>query len=379
MSKDLINIFREAVENPGTEARKWKEENKGQVVGFLLTDVPEELIHAAGCFPYGISGSSDVKLDAVDAHLQFWTCSFVRSSFALALEGKLDFLDGLVIPQTCDTTRMVVGIWKHASPLPLIELFRLPRQERPSASKFFFNEINRVKERLEELSGVEITPDRLRRSIELYNHNRSLLRQLYAIHEQNPRAISNRDLYTVINASMLFPREKLNELLTELVDQLKSEELSSTKDENIRIFISGTLAAPLEIMDYIEEQNGVVVGDDLKNGYRYVEADVDENLDPLEALAERQLNRIPSASYYFARNPRPKFLVQAAREKGVQGVILLHLKYCEPENFDYYDNALALNGAGITSLKVETEFGKAALGQLRTRINAFMEMVGGEQ
>jgi benzoyl-CoA reductase/2-hydroxyglutaryl-CoA dehydratase subunit BcrC/BadD/HgdB len=147
--------------------------------------------------------------------------------------------------------------------------------------------------------------------------------------------------------------------------------------EYTRLIISGTLLEPFELLDYLEEGGGIIVGDDLQNGFRYIDGEVKEDVEPLEALADRQLNRIPFAGYDLSQNPRRYFLSRMAVQKKAQGVIFLHLKYCEPENYDYYDNAQTLEKAGIPAIRIETEFGTTSLGQIRTRVQAFLEMVGG--
>ena len=373
---EALEYFNKATEDPGREARLWKEETGGKVIGFFLTDVPEELVHAAGFFPFGIYGGNK-GINLADAHMQAWTCSYVRSSLAMALGGALNFLDGLVIPQRCDETRMVMGIWKHQRPLSFMDNFRPPRQvERPSVKNYYLGELRRFKNKLEEFRGSEITDEELERSIRLYNRNRTLLGKLFDLHRQDPSLLSSRELYNVIRASMIIPREKLNQLLTQLLDTLGSK-VSKEADRRIKVFISGTYLEPLEIADYIEENGGTIVGDDLKNGSRYFDGNVLEEGDLLQNLVERQLSKIPSASFDTSVNPRKHFLVKDLQEKNADGVILLHLKYCEPENFDYYDMKQALEKAGIPVQKIETEFGETSLGQLRTRVQAFMEMLGG--
>jgi bcr-type benzoyl-CoA reductase subunit C len=374
---DILDFIKQANEEPGRQVQKWKKEKGGKAIGFLLTDVPEELIHAAGFFPFGIIGGQ-ARLEQAEAHLQVWSCSYARNSLALALDGKLDFLDGIVIPHTCDTTRMLLGIWKHARPLPFMDNYRLPRQvDRPSARRYLVGELERLKRNLADYRGAEITEEELRQSIHLYNSNRKLLRDLYSIHEQNPASISNKDLYTVVRASMVMDGEEFNRLLHKLVDLLAKK--TGLRDDKIRVLISGTILEPMLILDYVDEKGGVIVGDDLKCGFRHIEADVGDNGDPLELLAERQLNRIPSAGFDIPHNPRRHFLVEMARQKRAQGLIFLHFKYCEPENYDYYDNIQVLEKAGIPALRIETGFGESSLGQLQTRVHAFMEMAGGEK
>lgn len=374
---ELIAPFIKAVEDPTGPVMQWKAEQGGGVIGFLLSDIPEELIHAAGFFPYAITGGN-IGPDQADAHLQTWACSYARSCLALALGGTLDFIDGLIIPQTCDTTRMLPGIWEHARPVPYMDNYRLPRQvDRHSAGKYLIKELERLKKGLEHFGGREIDPERLKSSIMLYNHNRELFRDIFLIHSQNPSLISSRDIYTIVKGSMVMPREKVNDLLVAIVNGLKDLKDTAAQTQYLRLVLSGTLLEPIETLDFIEDQGGTVVGDDFQNGYRYIEADVPDDKNPLEALASRQINRIPSAAFDIQENPRRFFLANLTREKNADGVIFLHLKYCDPENYDYYDNLQAMEKIGIPAIRIETQFG-ASLGQLRTRIHAFMEMIGGE-
>ncbi len=357
---------------------QWKKESGGKIIGFLLSDVPEELIHAAGFFPYGIVGGS-TNLEEANAHLQAWACSHSRSALARALEGKLDFLDGLIIPHTCDTMRMLLDLWEHVRPLPYMENYRLPRQaNRASAANYLLGELKRIKKGLEQYSGAPIEDEALTDSITLYNQNRQMLRQLNDLHACYPDLIGSRRLYTVINASMIMPREEVNRLLKILLEQLEQNLAGEAGNAHVRLLLSGTLLEPFEVLDYIEEFGGTVVADDFQNGFRYIESDVNTGRGILEGLVERQIKRIPSAAFDIEQNPRRFFLTSLAEEKKAEGAILLHLTFCEPENFDSYDNLKALQAEGIPATRIETQFGGTGLGQIRTRLHAFMEMLGGE-
>lgn len=357
---------------------QWKVETGGKVIGFLLSDVPEEIIHAAGFFPYAIVGGS-TNLEEANSQLQAWACSHSRSALARALEGKLDFLDGLIIPHTCDTMRMLLDLWQQLRPLPYMENFRLPRQvNRSSAKKYLMGEMERIIEGLGLYRGSNITKEELQASINLYNQNRLLMRRMSELHSLNPNLITSRQLYTVINAAMIMPREKVNRLLKQIIADLEQGLVNTANTRQLPLLMSGTLLEPLEVLEYVEEFGGTVIADDFQNGYRYIEADVNTAFDPLEALADRQLKRIPSAAFDIKQNPRRFFLTNLAKEKEVRGAIFLHLTFCEPENFDSYDNLKAMQAAGLPAIRIETQFGDTGLGQIRTRIHAFMEMVGGE-
>jgi len=376
--REIISVFERAAAAPADEAQQWKKEKNGKVMGFMLTDVPEELLHAAGFLPFAVN-SVEGRLEYADAHLQSWACSYSRNCLAAAVQGKLSFLDGLVIPHTCDTMRMLMGIWEQIHDLPFMENYRLPRQvARPSAGLYLHGELQRLKGALENLQGRRIEADALRESIALYNSNRRLLRRLYRLHGSDPSSLGSRELFTIIKAAMVMPREKLNLLLKQLLACFEERDTEICRREYIRLLISGTLLEPLQVLDFVSEKGGIIVADDLQNGSRYLEADVEESGDPLEALVERQLTRMPTALYKPQKQKRMEYLANLARERRADGVLFVHLKFCEPENYDYYDNLKGMEKAGITAMAVESSFGGVHAGQLQTRVHAFMEMLGGE-
>lgn len=373
-----LSQFATALASPYEEARRRKA-NGQKVMGWLLSDVPEELIHAAGAFPVGILGSNK-KIRLADTHLQVWSCSLMRSSLELGLCGDLDFLDGIIVPHTCDTTRNLVGMWRNNCKTPYVDSFFLPRQvNRPSAHNYLIGELTRLKTNLEQQTGEIITDEKIRVSIRLFNENRSLLRRMLKIHSKHPGLISSRNVYNAIKAAMVMDKAEHNQLLRDLISKLEQivSASSDQSDSKIRLVISGGVWEPPEIMDLIEELGGVVVGDDLSTGARYLEPDVAEDKDPWEALAARQLHRIPYGCFDNQELERRKYLVDLVRQSEAQGLIFLHLKFCEPENYDYNDMREALNSAGIPNFRIETEFTNPTLGQIRTRLEAFIEMIGG--
>lgn len=376
--KKILQRIEQVLEDPVGHVRRYKSEHKVKVIGWLLTDVPEELIHAAGALPFGITGSNE-SFAWSDAHLQAWACSLMRSCLGLGVKGRLSFLDGLIIPHTCDTTRNLGGIWKHARPLPMMENYLVPRQvDRPSARNYLVGEMGRLKAKLEQCTRREITAERLKESIVLYNRNRELIRRLFALHAEFPDRINNREMYGIIKCSMCMPKEEHNRLLEQLASALgKGAAGNGAPPGRIKLMLSGKVWEPPDIMRILDDSGAVVVADDLATGHRYFSDDVPEEGDPLEALVHRQINRMPCACYASSRNERRMFLTGTAGEKGAEGIIFIHLKYCEPENFDYPDMKAAFEKAGIPSLKIETELGNVNLGQIETRVQAFLEMLRG--
>ncbi|MCL6479036.1 MAG: 2-hydroxyacyl-CoA dehydratase family protein [Peptococcaceae bacterium] len=376
----ILGQIERVLEDPVSYVRRLKSDRKIKVVGWLLTDVPEELIHAAGALPFGITGNRE-SLSQADAHLQVWACSLMRSCLGMGVQGKLNFLDGLIIPHTCDTTRNLGGIWKQVRPLPLMENYLVPRQvDRPSARPYLVGELGRLKARLEQCTRTEITAGKLKESISLYNRNRRLMRKLFARHVENPQILNNRAIYDIIKSSLYMPKEDHNRLLAELDQALDNEPGAGDNGKGyVRLVLSGKVWEPPEIMDILDRERVVVVGDDLATGHRYMTPDVPEKGDPFEALAHRQLSRMPCACFDTGMRSRWRFLVDMARGSGADGLVFIHLRFCEPENFDYPDMKSACESAGIPSIRLETELGNISLGQLETRLQAFLEMIAREE
>lgn len=373
----ILKQFYSVLEDPAGYVRRCKSERKVKVIGWLLTDVPEELIHAAGALPFGITGSRE-GFSWADAHLQSWACSLMRSCLGMGIQGRLSFMDGLIIPHTCDTSRNLGGIWKHVRPLPMMENFLLPRQDRPSSKTYLIGELGRLKAKLEQCTRNEITARKLAESISLYNLNRSLMRRLFAFHVDNPDILNNKAVYSIIKSSLCMPKEDHNKLLAELNGALAVEPRGGVESgRHVRLAVSGKVWEPPEVMDILDSGGAVVAADDLATGHRYIAPDVPEAGDPIEALAHRQLNRIPLACYETRNYERRRFLVDMVRESGAAGLVFVHLKYCEPENFDFPDMKEACESAGIPVVRLETELGNVSLGQLETRLQAFLEMIRG--
>ncbi len=379
MTIDSLSIFTAALDSPYNEARQRKAQGQ-KVIGWLLTDMPEELIHAAGAFPVGILGSNNT-ISLVDSCVQVWMCSLMRSSLEMCLQGELGFLDGILIPQTCDTARMMVGLMRRNSRTPFFDIYQIPRQaNRPSARVYLTGELKRLKNKLEQLTKETITDEKLRASIRLFNENRRLLRRMFGIHASYPGLLKSREAYSVIKAAMYMDKAEHNRLLRNLIKEmeLKTGNMTGKSSSKVRLVVSGGVWEPPAIMDLIDEAGGIVIGDDLHTGARYLGPDVDEEDDVWTALVDRQLKRIPSAIFDNREQERRQFLIDLARRSDASGLLFWHLKFCEPENYDYNDMREGLNMAGIPNMRIETELINLTLGQIRTRLEAFIEMIGGE-
>jgi bcr-type benzoyl-CoA reductase subunit C len=379
----ILDILTEAQQAPYPT---WPDRYAGhRAMGYFCTYVPEEIIHAAGFVPLRIR-SSDQTPSHADAHLQSYTCALCRSGLDQALRGDLDFLHGMVFPHTCDTIQVLADIWPMCFPDLYVETIVQPvHLSSPSTHPYLIAELWRFRHSLEDLVGREISDQALRASIELYNEKRRLLTRLYELRDR----LSAAELFAATGAGFVMPPQDYTPLLGELVELLAEEEPSSQDGPGL-ILVGAVLDDPA-ILTIIEELGARIVGDDLCTGSRYFAQPVVADGDPIAALADRYLKRLPCPAKYHPDHQPGEHLLQlvndhqadaasshirsdAASSHGRSGVVFVLPKFCDPHAFDYGMIKHKLGAAAVPHLRLEMEHAPA-LDQWRTRLQAFSEMI----
>ena len=290
--EEILTRFREVDVDPYGQLAKWKKNKQRKIIGCFPMYIPEEIIHAAGMLPVVLWRSNEL-VTLGNAHWSPINCSLSRSFIDDAVKGKLDFIDGMVFYDTCLQARgMPFVISRNAHPTYL-EIIDLPGMlAYPTVRPYVIENLEKLKSSLEGFSGQKITPDALRRSVEIYNKNRRLLRQLYEMRRRKPGLLKTKEMIAIVHASMIMPKEEHNELLESLLVQLEKAEPYPGKKLNVILVGSLCQAPRSDMVDLIEEAGIMVVDDDLYTGSRYFVNDVDSG-DPIESLADRYLKRIP--------------------------------------------------------------------------------------
>jgi benzoyl-CoA reductase/2-hydroxyglutaryl-CoA dehydratase subunit BcrC/BadD/HgdB len=171
----------------------------------------------------------------------------------------------------------------------------------------------------------------------------------------------------------MMDRQRYLQLLNELLNGLPQK---TDESENlVPVYITGNMAHSPSWFSLIEEAGAQVIRDDLCSGARSFRLMVREDLDPLEGLTERYFNSFFCPTKYMGVHVPIETMVKDVQESGARGVIFLLYKYCEAHFFDYPDLKLALESKGIPTLLLEVEDPSYSIGQLKTRIQAFVEML----
>jgi bcr-type benzoyl-CoA reductase subunit C len=379
----ILNTVEKYYEDYGLRAKELKKEGK-KIIGYICSFVPLEIIAAAGCIPFRVRGNVNEPITKGDTLLETIVCPYYRSCFDLSVKQKYDFLSGMVIPHGCDSMVRSYSAWSYSLPYSYFHFINIPTVCGESSSEFFDAELNTFRKSLEKFAGEAITDDDLAKTIRTYNGNRDKVRALYEFRKADPPLISGTDLTMVLTAGSSLPIGEFNTLLDQVLAEIGKRKKSPLK-KGPRIFIDGACLDNIELIKLAEELGGNVVADTICNGARDYFPRTDEGGDPINALAHRYLDKVNCPKTYkenktgtFEGDMASRFgdIGAYAKEFKVDGAILYIYKYCDPFGFEVPARKAYYKSINIPLLHLEDVYSAGTISQLRTRIQAFLEMIG---
>jgi len=372
----VLQEFQEAADtlvNP--ELKKWMDQG-GKVIALFCSCGPEEIVTAAGAVPMRARGTGSTGTELADAYLASIICSFTRHSFNMGLRGEYDFLEGAIWCNTCDHCRRVYDNWKRKVKTPFVHILSLPKKTGEPQVAWYRDEMVILKEGLEKHLGITITDDKLREAIKTHNETRRLQRQLYELRKKEHPPITGAETLAVIVAGTAMPKERYNQMLKELLQDLKGAE--GIRDYRARLMITGGILDDPNYIKVIEDQGGLVVTDMLCFGTRILWKDVDEKADdPLQALAQFYIADRLSCPRMFQDYPRRLSVAKdMIRDFKVDGIIGERLLFCDLWTVEHYQMSKEFKPTGIPYMQLDREYVLGGIGQMRTRVQAFLETLG---
>ena len=350
----------------------WKASGK-PVVGYFCAYTPPELLLAAGALPLRFRGAGSEDSELGDAYLSGRLCTFVRHVVSLVLDGRYDFLDGQVTLNTCDHVRRASDVFVKKSRIAFHGFLSVPRSPREALFPYYVGELRKLWEQLCQHLGTEVDPDALRSAIADYEAVRERLRALDAFRTGDEVRLSGEDALAVHVAAQVLPPAVALTSLDALLDFLPQRR--PLPRPRARLLLLG---AELDEPDYvraIESVGALVVADELCFGSRWVVSPIDTAAaDPLEALARAYFFR-PSCARMMGDFPqRWAHLQQRARTARVDGIVFQRLLFCDPWGADQHNLMYRERTSdGPPVLYLTREYGNVPTGQLRTRMQAFLE------
>lgn len=361
---------------PENEAVKdWKAQGK-KVVGFFCSYVPEEILYAANILPVRVRAQGCTATTEADVYMSHVNCSMARSCLEFILTGKYDFLDGLVFSNCCDDIRRLCDNTLALAPdrFAFVHLVEIPKKIDEDTIAWYRDALIEFKQSVERNFGVKMTDEKLKQAIDLHNETRMLLKQLYELRTADSPPIIGSETLKVIVAGMSMPKDRYNHLLRQLLEELKQRERISKYRGRLLIAGSGGCNDPayLEVM---EDLGGLIVTDTICFGSRSFWEPVQKGTGLMDGLARSYLDRPACVAMVNRVADRRRFLEKMIEDYHVDGVVYQLMINCQLWGGELLSVREGLERMNVPLLRLDREYAFSGVGQLKTRVQAFLERI----
>ncbi len=321
-----------------TSVRQWKARTGGMAVGFMPIYVPRELLHAHGTLPVGLMGGrDDLEIIKGDAYYQSYICHIPRSTIELGLNGSYDCLDGLLFPAICDVIRNLSGMWQMLFPDKLVHYLDVPQDfHRDLGGRFLRRDLEALSAALTARGAAPYDPERLRASIAVYNENRRLVRDLYALRRVEPWKVPTSELYVLLRAALAIPVEESTPMFREYLELVHLDHSRKPLDQ-ARVLVTGSFCEqpPPGLIKTLERAGCYIVDDDFVQVHRFIKSDIPLEGDPLDNIVMAFLtDAMASPTRYIDEQEKGGELLQRIHESGAEGVLFCAPSFCDPALLD---------------------------------------------
>lgn len=379
--KELPDVFEEFAEQRQKSFLAIKElKDRGvPVVGTFCTYFPVEIAMAMGAATVSLCSTSDETIPAAEKDLPKNLCPLIKSSYGFAATKKCPFFyfsDLVVGETTCDGKKKM---YEYLGQFKDVFTMELPNRQTKDGLTLWKNEIIRFKEYLEQKFHVAITEEQIRNAVKIQNEGRVALKRLYELMRLDPAPMTGQELFSVLYGSTFKPdRSKIPGEVNAIADRVEKEYAEGKMlEKKPRILVTGCPigGATEKVIKAIEDNGGVVVTFENCGGAKSVDRLVEEDAEDIyEAIAKRYLSI--GCSVMTPNLNRIELLGRLIDEYQVDGVVEMILQACHTYNVESLGIRRFVNDEKHKPyISVETDYSQADIGQLNTRIAAFIEML----
>jgi len=334
-------------------------------------ETPEEVILAANMIPVRLFGNPSIGIDKANEHVPPTHCVWARNILEQAINGLDDDIKGVISTHGCDCTNREFDIWLECVNLEFLFFLNAPLKRNETALNFFIQDISELITQIEDKFKVNITSEKIREAIKKMNQIREILREISKFRAK--MILKGSEFHALVKYVQQSDKDRALKKLG-----LKLEDLREAKpfpNDNLKkVLLTGSVIDDTEFIKFLEGIGFQIIADDLCIGTKYFWNNVDEDGDPIKALAEFHLSK-PIYSTKFPSYKRFNILKNLAEKYEVDGVINIAQKFCEPVLYDHPYFNKKFKELGIPYLFVEMEYNRESYKQLTTRFEAFTEII----
>lgn len=358
-------------------------ENGGRLIGFTCSYTPLELFEAAGASSIGLCGTDNTPIADAERHIPANMCPLIKSTYGFALTETCPytwFSDMIVGETTCDGKKKMYELLNDLKPTYVIQLPQA--QNRPYAGDIWYEECKLLLKHLENFYGITITDDDLREAVRKRNEFRKAYLRLFELQTFDPPAMTGTEVAVAMQRNLFYfnieeVTTALNNTVDEALAKYKENPNYLVANNTPRVLLTGCPTGGVinKVCKVIEENGAIIVSNDNCSGERTTRMMIDPEADDiLRAISDRYLSI--SCAVMSPNEDRIKNTIQLCKDYKVDGVVDVVLQACHPFNIEAKRMEDAVKRElGIPYLKIETDYSDNDVGQLLTRISAFIEIL----
>ncbi len=355
-----------------------------KVIGAFCLYAPEELVYAADATMVGLCGGADFSIPDAEAVIPRELCPLIKSFFGFKVGGTCPYFQScnmVVGETTCDGKKKVYELLADYTPTYVMEIPH--KTDTPQARALWLAEMKLFKEQMEKVTGNAIEKGALKEAIRLINEKRRAMKRVSEARKASPVPISGLDALLVNQISFYDDVVRFTKMTNELADELEERNRVGNgvadKDKPRLMFSGCPMAIPNWKLHSIIEGMGVpVVAEESCIGSRYFTDLVEPKGDSVDSMLEALVDKYSkiSCACFTPNNERIEKVVQMAKDYSADGVVYNVLQYCHAYNVEAVKVDRALKAKGVPMLKINTDYSSEDVEQIRTRVEAFTEMLG---
>lgn len=357
--------------------------SEGRVpIGYTCSLVPEPLLSLGKFFPWRVRAHDVTATDSAEVYLSPVLCSYARSVLEKALDGSLDFLGGMVVAASCDHIRRAGQNIERLGAHPkddsyFMHFLDTPRKINETLLDWFARDMRRLAATMASKYGVDASDEALRAEIVKLNEFNAKLMAVSELRKQVPSPITGTDFQKLMVAARVAPKDKVAKKLDDFAKAAVKN--AKKNDGKPRIMIIGSSNDDIRYTEVVESLGCVVVADRYCWGALPGLEPIKVEGDPFMNLAEHYLEICNCPRMMERYQDRIEYAVNIAKEYKVDGVIYENMKFCELWGFETTTLIDGLRNAGIPLVRIERDYNLHGEGQLRTRVQAFLESIQGKR
>ena len=356
-------------------------EHGHRVIGFAAGGYfPEELALACDaktiCF---IQAGNNAVLRNAGTYVCRWFDPFWRSQISYLTSGEdpyYNIADLIIVPITDNHVRVFSNTLGYYTPQKESFVFGVPHVKDQIALEYYLKGIVRLRKKLEEFTGKEISDAKLKQVIELCNRERELFREISLLRKSGKYSIAGKDFIKLNHGSFLADKEFMIDILEMYLREIKEAASSAINGPAILLTGSTLARGDSKVIDIIEECGGNIVIEEFAEGIRPYWETVDPGGDLMKNLAESYFMNRVCPGWFRPGTERLNFLIKLVRDYNIDGLIWYQLMFRESYKVEsYFFPGILKKETGIPMFVVESEYDAMETGPMKTRIETFIETI----